>query len=407
MTAYSFSALDGVGKTQTGVFQADSARQVREQIREKGWVPLSVDESANATLVTSAGRSTARFLERKLSNQELSLITRQLATLVQSGMPLEECLATISAQAEKQTSKVVIQAVRAKVLEGYSLADALRQQSSSFPQTYSEMIAAGEHSGYLDTVLAQLADHLETSSDSQQKVKLALLYPAMLLMVSILMVMGLLTYVVPQVIEVFAEQNANLPPLTKALISVSELLQQHGVMLLLLLAVLTLTLRWLLRRPGIKLLADRWLLKSRLTRRLVRASSTAQFSSTLSILVRSGIPLVEAMKISREVLSNSWLRQRLLESVKKLEEGVSLNIALQTSGDFSPMLLHMVASGEASGDLGNMLDKAAEHEQRGLDYTINGGLKLLEPAILLFIGAIIFTIVLAILQPIFELNQLI
>ncbi|MFK8022250.1 MAG: type II secretion system inner membrane protein GspF [Pseudomonadales bacterium] len=406
MSAYSFSALDNIGKTHNGVLEADSTRHARELIRLKGWVPLGVDEGGSQPATDNATLS-SRLFQRKISNQELSLITRQLATLVQSGMPIEECLVTISAQAEKQSSKLLIQSIRSKVLEGFSLAEALRQQSSSFPATYSEMVAAGEHSGYLDTVLEQLADHLETATDSQQKVKLALVYPGMLLLVSLLMVLGLLTYVVPQVVGVFADQNATLPPLTQALITISEVLQSYWLVMSLSCFALFLLVRWLLKQASVKLRFDRWLLKSALTRKLVRASCTAQFSSTLSILVRSGIPLVDAMKIARQVLSNTWLRSGLQTSIQKLQEGVSLNVALQQGGDFSPMLLHMIASGEASGELGHMLSKAAEHEQRSLDFTINGSLKLLEPAILLFIGGLIFTIVLAILQPIFELNQLI
>ena len=406
MSAYSFSALDNIGKTHNGVLEADSTRHARELIRQKGWVPLGVNEG-NSQPATENATLSSRFFKRKISNQELSLITRQLATLVQSGMPIEECLVTISAQAEKQSSKLLIQSIRSKVLEGFSLAEALRQQSNSFPATYSEMVAAGEHSGYLDTVLEQLADHLETATDSQQKVKLALVYPAMLLLVSLLMVLGLLTYVVPQVVGVFADQNATLPPLTQALITISEVLQSYWLVITLSFLGVFALLRWLLKRPAVKLRFDRWLLRSALTRKLVRASCTAQFSSTLSILVRSGIPLVDAMKIARQVLSNTWLRTGLKTSIQKLQEGVSLNVALQQGGDFSPMLLHMIASGEASGDLGHILSKAAEHEQRGLDFTISGSLKLLEPAILLFIGGLIFTIVLAILQPIFELNQLI
>lgn len=405
MSAFTFSALDAGGQTQNGVLEADSTRQVREKIRSKGWVPLTVGVQGQD--VSSTVVKPLISWRGNINHNDLALLTRQLATLVQSGMPIEECLNTVALQAEKQVTRSVLLSVRSKVLEGHSLADALRQQGSSFPATFSEMIAAGEHSGYLDTVLEQLSDHLETASDTRQKVKLALIYPTILFSVAILMVLGLLTYVVPQVVGVFSEQNAELPALTKSLIAVSEFLQSNGDVLLIFIVILALFIRWVFALDGPRLLRDRALLNFRLTRGLTRASSTAQFSNTLSILVASGIPLVDALKIAREVLGNCYLRQRLSAAIRTVEEGESLHNALTECGQFSPMLLHMVASGEASGDLGRMLSKAAEHEQRGLNYAIDGSMKLVEPLILLFIGGAIFTIVLAILQPIFALNQLI
>lgn len=405
MSAFAFSALDASGQTQNGVLEADSSRQVREKIRNKGWVPLTVGVQGQA--VTNSVVKPLLSWRASINHSDLALLTRQLATLVQSGMPIEECLNTVALQAEKHATRSVLLSVRSKVLEGYSLADALRQQSNSFPATFSEMIAAGEHSGYLDTVLEQLSDHLETESDTRQKVKLALIYPTMLFSVAMLMVLGLLTYVVPQVVGVFSEQNAELPALTKSLIAVSDFLQSNGGVLLIFSIILVLFLRWILTLDGPRLARDRALLNFRLTRGLARASSTAQFSNTLSILIASGIPLVESLKIAREVLGNRYLTQQLTAAIRSVEEGESLHNALTECGQFSPMLLHMVASGEASGELGRMLSKAAEHEQRGLNYAIDGSMKLVEPLILLFIGGAIFTIVLAILQPIFALNQLI
>ncbi len=405
MSAFAFSALDASGQTQNGVLEADSSRQVREKIRNKGWVPLTVGVQGQA--VTNSVVKPLLSWRASINHSDLALLTRQLATLVQSGMPIEECLNTVALQAEKHATRSVLLSVRSKVLEGYSLADALRQQGNSFPATFSEMIAAGEHSGYLDTVLEQLSDHLETESDTRQKVKLALIYPTMLFSVAMLMVLGLLTYVVPQVVGVFSEQNAELPALTKSLIAVSDFLQSNGGVLLIFSIILVLFLRWILTLDGPRLARDRALLNFRLTRGLARASSTAQFSNTLSILIASGIPLVESLKIAREVLGNRYLTQQLTAAIRSVEEGESLHNALTECGQFSPMLLHMVASGEASGELGRMLSKAAEHEQRGLNYAIDGSMKLVEPLILLFIGGAIFTIVLAILQPIFALNQLI
>ncbi|MEM8498354.1 MAG: type II secretion system F family protein [Pseudomonadota bacterium] len=405
MSAFAFSALDASGQTHNGILEADSSRQVREKIRNKGWVPLTVGVQGQA--ISDQVVKPLYNWRGNISHGDLALLTRQLATLVQSGMPVEECLNTVALQADKQKTRSVLLNVRSKVLEGHSLADALRQQNNSFPATFSEMIAAGEHSGCLDTVMEQLSDHLETASDTRQKVKLALIYPTMLFSVAMLMVIGLLTYVVPQVVGVFSEQNAELPALTKRLIAVSDFLQSNGGVLLVFSAIFALFVRWVFTMEGPRLSRDRALLNFRLTRGLARASTTAQFSNTLSILVASGIPLVESLKIAREAVGNRYLTQRLNAAIRSVEEGESLHKALSECGTFSPMLLHMVASGEASGDLGRMLSKAAEHEHRGLNFAIDGSMKLVEPLILLFIGGAIFTIVLAILQPIFALNQLI
>lgn len=403
MSAFTFSALDASGKTQNGVLEADNDRHVREQIRRKGWVPLAVALGSQPTTENSKGS----FFQGRIRPAELAIITRQLATLIQSGMPLAESLQTIGAQSEKQSSRAIILAIRSRVTEGRSLADALREQSRSIPTTYCEMVAAGEASGHLDVVLEQLSEHLESNTDSQQQVKLALIYPAVLLSVSLLMVLGLLTYVVPQIVGVFTEQGAALPALTQAMITSSEFLQAHAIKLLLGVVILVFAARKMLSTEAVAIKVDRWLLRSFLCKRLFRVSVTSQFSSTLSILVRSGIPLVEAMKIAQRSMPNLWLQQRLSTAIRKLEEGGSLKDSLQECPEFSPMLTHMVASGEAGGDLGNCLAKAAEHEQRNLSYQINRGLKLLEPAVLLVMGGLIFTIVLAILQPVFELNQLI
>ena len=287
MSAFAFSALDASGQTQNGVLEADSSRQVREKIRNKGWVPLTVGVQGQA--VTNSVVKPLLSWRASINHSDLALLTRQLATLVQSGMPIEECLNTVALQAEKHATRSVLLSVRSKVLEGYSLADALRQQGNSFPATFSEMIAAGEHSGYLDTVLEQLADHLETASDTRQKVKLALIYPTMLFSVAMLMVLGLLTYVVPQVVGVFSEQNAELPALTKSLIAVSDFLQSNGGVLLIFSIILVLFLRWILTLDGPRLARDRVLLNFRLTRGLARASSPfSSFArtSTSRVVVR-------------------------------------------------------------------------------------------------------------------------
>ncbi len=403
MSAYVFSALDSQGKTQKGVLEADSSRQARDLLRQRGLVPLSVEGSVDQQ---ESDKLDVFRWRRRISAAELALITRQLATLIQSGMPVDKALQAVASQSENQQSRTVLVSVRAKVVEGYSLSEAMLKQKNSFSATYREMVRAGEHSGYLGPVLEQLAEHLERSTDSQHKVKMALLYPCMLMGVALLMVVGLITYVVPQVVGVFAEQGAQLPVLTRYLIYSSDLLRENGWLIVSVLAGMVISLRVALKTPRVRLSLDRFRVSTRLLRRLFRASSSAQFSNTLSILVRGGIPIVDGVRIAREAMSNQWVRARLADSIKSLEEGSSLHKSLDQCGVFSPLMLHMTASGEASGDLSMLLEKAAEHEQRRLNYLIDGSLKLLEPAILLGVGTVIFIIVLAILQPIFELNQL-
>lgn len=405
MSAFSYAALDEKGKQLRGVLEADSSRQVRQILRDKGWVPLAVEAAADGAVRSSS--SIGWSLRRGISSAELALITRQMATLVQSSMPLEESLAAVAAQAESNRTRSIMLGVRGRVLEGHSLAYALQNYPQVFPQMYRAMISAGEQSGHLDAVLERLAEYTESAQDSGQQVKLALLYPCILLLVATLIVIGLMTFVVPQVVGVFVDQGQQLPWLTQRLIGLSAFLKSYAWLLAGVAVLLFWAARVALRKPEIRLAFDRRIARLPLARKFSRANNTVQFSSTLSILVRSGVPLVDALNIAREVVPNHWLRERLVGATQSVSEGSSLKDSLDSCQFFSPLLIHMVGSGEASGALGNMLTRAAENEQRSLNNIINTGLKLFEPMVLLLMGGIVFLIVLAILQPIFELNQLI
>lgn len=404
MSAFSYAALDEKGKQLRGVLEADSARQVRQMLRDKGWVPLAVEAAAAGTVRSSGSNWSMR---RGMNTAKLALITRQLATLVQSSMPLEEALTAVAAQAENNRIRSIMLGVRGRVLEGHSLAHALQDYPQAFPQMYRAMISAGEQSGHLDAVLERLADYTETAQDSGQQVKLALLYPCILLLVAMLIVIGLMTFVVPQVVGVFVDQGQQLPWLTQQLISLSAFLKNYSWLLIGVVVLLVWAARVALRKAHWRLAFDRRIAHLPLVRKFSRANNTVQFSSTLSILVRSGVPLVDSLNIAREVVPNHWLRERLVGATQSVSEGSSLKDSLESCQFFSPLLIHMVGSGEASGALGRMLTRAADNEQRSLDNIINTGLKLFEPMVLLAMGGIVFLIVLAILQPIFELNQLI
>jgi general secretion pathway protein F len=398
MGAFEYAALDKTGRTRKGVLEGDTPRQVRQQLREQGLTPLSIDEVI---------RPTAQRQHRRVSATDLALLTRQLATLVRSGLALEEALRAISEQSEKPRLKTLLLAVRSRVLEGHSLADGLSDFPSVFPSVYRATVAAGEQSGHLDLVLERLAEYTENRQYIRQKTLLALFYPALLTGVAILVVVGLLTYVVPQVVQVFNHINQELPWLTRALIALSHFLQDWGGWLLLLLIAAGAGLRYLLRFDKPLATFHRLLLHTPLVSRLERGANVARFTRTLSILTESGVPMLEALRITAQVISNLLIRQAVEEATQKVREGSSLHAALGQSGLFPPMTLHLIASGETSGNLEKMLERAAVMQERELETLIGVLLGLFEPLLILLMGAIVLTIVLAILMPIFDLNQLI
>lgn len=403
MGAFEYAALEQTGRTRKGVLEGDTPRQIRQQLREQGLTPLSINE-----VIRTAGTATQPKHRRiSISATDLALLTRQLATLVGSGLVLEEALRAISDQTEKPRLKSMLLAVRSRVLEGHSLADGLSDFAKVFPSVYRATVAAGEQSGHLDIVLERLAEYTENRQYIQQKTLLALFYPALLTGVAILVVVGLLAYVVPQVVQVFDHINQELPWLTRSLIALSDFLQDWGIWLLLLLITMGAILRHLLRFDKPLAIFHRLLLHTPLISRLERGANVARFTRTLSILSESGVPILDALRITSQVISNRLMREAVEEATRKVREGSSLHAALGQSGWFPPMTLHLISSGEASGNLDNMLERAAIMQERELEALIGMLLGLFEPLLILLMGGIVLTIVLAILMPIFELNQLI
>jgi len=398
MSAFEYAALEQTGRTRKGVLEGDTPRQVRQQLREQGLTPLSIDE---------VNRPSTQPRRISISATDLALLTRQLATLVRSGLALEEALRAISQQSEKARLKTLLLAVRSRVLEGHSLADGLSDFPSVFPSVYCATVAAGEQSGHLDLVLERLADYTENRQYIRQKTLLALFYPALLTGVAILVVLGLLTYVVPQVVQVFNHINQELPWLTRTLIGFSQFLQDWGGWLLLLLIILGMGIAYLLRFDKPLAIFHHILLYTPLVSRLERGANVARFTRTLSILTESGVPMLDALRITAQVVSNRQIREAVETGCQKVREGSSLHAALGESGLFPPMTLHLIASGEAGGKLETMLERAAVMQERELETLIGVLLGLFEPLLILLMGGIVLTIVLAILMPIFELNQLI
>ncbi len=403
MSAFEYTALDQNGREKKGVVDGDSARLIRQQLREQKLVPLTVTEIKKQS---SNGKNNS-FFDQRINTTELALMTRQLATLSRSGIPLDEATATVARQSIKPKIKKLLLGVRAKILEGHTLADGLRDYPHIFSEMYCATVAAGEQSGHLDVVLERLADYTEQRQQLQQRLKLALVYPVILTVMSILVVSGLLTYVVPEVVKVFSDTGQQLPFLTIALIATSEFMQVWFIYILLAMIVGFGVFKKLIQQPVFKKRYHQFLLKLPILGKLVLGANSAQFSRTLSILAASGIPILDAMRISIQVMDNLPMREAVDIAAQQVSEGSSLSSTLEQSGYFNPMLINLMASGEATGQLEQMLERAATNQERELETTTAMLMGLLEPLLIVVMGGVVLIIVLAILLPVLDLNQLV
>jgi len=404
MSAYEYNALDGSGQQHKGVLEADTPRQVRQQLRDRGWTPLAVAEVRQRE---TKQRKSFNLFKTGLNPADLSLITRQLATLVQSGTPIDEALQAVSRQSEKPRLGNMMLAVRSKVKEGHPLAAAMADFPHAFDDLYRATVGAGEQSGHLDAVLERLADYTENRHALRQKFQLALIYPLLIAIVAVVVVVGLVAFVVPKVVAVFEGMGQELPLLTRGLISLSDFLQHNWILLLALIVIATVIVGGLLRREGPKRQFHKLLLHLPLVSRLVRGMNTARFARTFSILASSGVPVLEAMRISAEVVTNLPMRAAVDEAARRVREGTAINKALDNSGYFPPMTVHLIASGEASGKLDEMLERSAVAQEREMETLLGVLMGVFEPMMILFMGGTVLVIVLAILLPIFDLNQLV
>ena len=404
MSAFEYTALDQNGREKKGVVDGDSARLIRQQLREQKLVPLTVTEIKKQI---NNEKNKVLIFEQRINTTELALMTRQLATLSRSGIPLDEATATVARQSIKPKVKKLLLGVRAKILEGHTLADGLRDYPHIFSEMYCATVAAGEQSGHLDVVLERLADYTEQRQQLQQRLKLALVYPVILTVMSILVVSGLLTYVVPEVVKVFSDTGQQLPFLTIALIATSEFMQAWFIYILLAMIIGFGIFKKLVRQPVFKKRYHQFLLKLPILGKLVLGANSAQFSRTLSILAASGIPILDAMRISIQVMDNLPMREAVDIAAQQVSEGSSLSSTLEQSGYFNPMLINLIASGEATGQLEQMLERAATNQERELETTTAMLMGLLEPLLIVVMGGVVLIIVLAILLPVLDLNQLV
>ena len=352
-------------------------------------------------------RQTRQHFSRGVSVTALALMTRQLATLVRSCTPLAEALTTVARQTDKPRLKSLLLAVRAQVLEGRSLADGLTLFPHVFDELYIATVRAGEQSGYLDLVLERLADYTEVRQQTRQRVQLALLYPIILTVMALAVVTALLAFVVPEVVQVFESTGQALPWLTRALITSSNFLNSYFIHIIILIALVVLIFNRLMKNIEFKTRMHEMVLRLPVVGTLIRGMNTARLARTLSILSASNVPLLEGMHIAAQVLTNLPMRNAVEAAALRVREGSSLAQSLEQSGYFPPLLIQLISGGEASGELENMLEHAASSQERELQTIIATLFGLLEPLLILTMGAVVLVIVLAILLPIFDLNQLV
>lgn len=401
MGAFEYTALDSAGREKNGVVEGDTVKHVRQILRDKQLLPVSVAEVKHG----EARRQKGFSLRRGISASDLSLLTRQLATLSKAGLPLEEALLAVSQQSEKPRVQSIMLGVRAKVMEGHTLADGLGEFPKVFPEIYRSTVAAGESSGRLDGILERLADYTENREVTRQKVLGAMLYPIVLSIVCFGIVTGMMVYVVPKVIEVFESSKGKLPMATQVLIFVSEFLRNYGVYLLIgIIAAIVGFIYWL-KSPDNRRRFHRLQLRMPLFGRLVRGFNTARFTRTFSILTASAVPVLEAMRISGEVVTNLPMRDAVGAAAARVREGAPIGRSLAASKLFPPMTVHLISSGESSGELDTMLERAATNQERELDSMMGALVGLLGPLLIVVMGLFVMGIVFAMLMPIFEMNN--
>ncbi|ARG97455.1 GspF family T2SS innner membrane protein variant LspF [Legionella micdadei] len=398
MGAYHYQALNKSGSTKKGVIEADSERQARQFLREQGLVPTQI----RALAKQQQSRS-----KDKISAQDLSLLTRQLATLLAAGIPVEESLRGVSEQTEKDKVRGLIIGVRSKVLEGYGLAQAMGEFPNAFPELYRATVGAGEQTGRLDMVLEKLADYTENQQQTRQKVQQALIYPLLMVIVSTGIISFLLAFVVPKIIEVFSSSGQELPNMTKVLINLSQWIKSYGLIALLGIIILLVSFKKSLSNIKIHTAWHKILLKLPVSSYLVRSVNVARYIHTFGILFAAGVNVLETMRVSASLITNLVMRNAFDLATIRVREGGSISQSLKETGFLSPMATHLIASGEKSGQIAAMMEKAASHLDNEVKRLIDTALTLLEPLIILFMGAVVLFIVLATLLPIFSMEQLV
>ncbi len=404
MAAFEYKALDAKGKNVKGVIEADTARNARQLLREKGLTPLEIEQTQEKEKRAQA--SSVGF-NRGISTNELSLLTRQLATLVQATMPLEECIKAVAEQTELPRLKTMLTSVRARVVEGYTLSDSLADYPYVFDQLFRAMVAAGEKSGHLGPVLERLADYVENRQLIKSKLTQAMVYPIVLTVAAVAIVSFLLATVVPDIVGQFISTGAELPGMTKILLAASDFVTNWGWLVIISIAGSIFLTKSMLKKESNRLAWDRKILTMPVIGRVARGLNTSRFARTLAICTSSAIPLLDGIKVASDVMTNTWVKSKILEASDRVREGTSLRVALDKSELFPPMMLHMIASGERSGELEPMLTRAADNQDRDFESQVNIALGIFSPLLVVFMAGIVLFIVIATLMPIIQLNKVV
>ena len=407
MASFSYVALTPEGRRKKGIIEADSEKQVRQKLRKQSLVPVEVKSAAGQLKGDTGKGSRFTLMRTSMNSAALCLATRQLATLVEATIPVEEALATVAEQCEKPGQKALLSEVRSQVLEGKSLAEALSRFPRVFSRLYRSMVAAGEKSGHLDTVLERLADYTENQQKIKAKIIQAMIYPTVLTLVAVGVIIVLLTSVVPKVVSQFAHMKRALPTSTNILIAISDFLRDYGLYIGIALIVIIFAIGALLRKPSISMKWDTVILGMPVVGKVAKGLNTARFARTLAILNSSAVPLLDGMKISGEVLSNAKARELLQNAASEIREGRSLHEALTATGLFPPMMLHMIAAGEKSGELDSMLKRAADSQDSEFERLVSMALSIFEPRLIVSMAGVVLFIVMSILQPILQMNSMV
>ena len=410
MAAFEYQALDERGRTKKGVLSADTARLARDKLRELGLTPLNLETVTDSQANKSKGskfKSAQSGGRHKINSTEFAVMMRQLSTLLGSGLTVEDSLNALIKQVESLNAQAVLTGIRSSILEGRTLADSMALYPRSFDELYVATISAGEQTGKLPEIMDRLADYTETKQRLQRDITGKLAYPIIILFVAVAVVVFMVTFIVPKIVQVYVDNDQVLPLITRIVIAISDFFQQYGLVLLILLGALSFLGMLIFRRPAQKLWLHERFLKLPFLKKLIRGINTARMARTLSIMAGSGVPLLAAMKSSSRVLGNHFMRKNMERATQDVSEGVSLSRAVERTEVFPPMLVQMISSGEASGKLDSMLEKAAQSTENELEARLNTLVSLFEPIMVLIMGLLVFVIVVAILLPIFDLNQII
>jgi general secretion pathway protein F len=403
MATFKYKGFDILGKNRIGVITADSPRMARQILKEKGLTILHIEQS----IVNQEKRTGFNRLKKPVSSLELSLITRQFAILLNSGLSVEQALNALIDQLEDQLQKSIMMGVREEIISGKPLATAMRKFPNVFPDVYCSLIHAGEQSGSLASVMTKLADYSDRTRELTNKIMMAMLYPIIVTFVAITMIVALLVYVVPQIVKVFESSKQELPFLTKGMIFISDSLRSYGLFILLAIIVVGFSFKNMLKNHEFKLKFHKKLLELPVAGKLFINIDVARFTHTLSLLLTSGVPMIAALEASRDTISNYMMKNAIDRALKSVKEGISLAISLGNEKAFPPVVIHLIASGEKSGNLDSLLAQAGSHQELELSHRSQLLTGILEPLLILVMGGVVLLIVIAILLPILNMNNLV